>query len=162
MTTPPPARFLTEDSLAHLARRLRVLGHDVELAPRARLDELLAAAAADGRVVLTRSTRRPRRWRDVQTVTVSGELAADVRRIDEAFPAAGAPFTRCTACNGTLAMRSAFEARGEVPARVLRSPGRLRACTRCARWFWDGSHVSRLRAWLESALGRPLPGDPPV
>jgi uncharacterized protein with PIN domain len=54
-----------------------------------------------------------------------------------------------------------MEARGEVPGRVLRTVRSLRYCPMCGKWYWEGSHVARLRAWLEQALGRALPaGDP--
>lgn len=52
------SRFLTDDSLALVARRLRALGFDVEVARGARLDELFEAARDSGATVLTLSDRR--------------------------------------------------------------------------------------------------------
>ena len=31
-------------------------------------------------------------------------------------------------------------------------------CPGCGKWYWEGSHVARLRAWLERALGRAIAG----
>jgi uncharacterized protein len=157
-----PTRFATDTSLAALARWLRFLGYDVAVVPRARLEEVFALALRDDRTVLTTSRRRPRRWAAVPALTVAREdEAAEVRRIAAAFAPAGPPFSRCGACGTALADRLPAEARGEVPARVARAAGRLRSCSGCGRWYWEGTHVRAIRAWLERALGRPLaPAEP--
>ena len=153
----PPARFVTDTSLDLLARRLRMLGFDVATARGARLAELFDVARRDSRTVLTLSARRPRRFADVPALTMPrDDPAAAVRAIAQAHEPAGAPFSRCPACNAALQRRSTFEATGEVPGRVLRSVHEVHYCPMCARWYWTGSHVARLRVWLERALGRPL------
>jgi len=160
----PPVRFITDSSLASLARRLRFLGYDVATLAGARLEELLAAAQREGRTVLTLSVRRPPRWAGVPTITVGrGDEADAVRRLAAAFEPSGPPFSRCGECGTALERRHAFEASGEVPGRVLRSAEFLRYCPGCGRWFWVGTHVARIREWLERALGHPVepPGDAP-
>jgi len=84
-----------------------------------------------------------------------------VRAIASEAEPAGAPFSRCTECNVALQRRHPFEARGEVPGRVLRHARSLTYCPGCGKWYWEGSHVARLRDWLEAALGRPVPGPEP-
>ena len=157
------ARFVTDSSLSFLARRLRFLGYDVQVLRGARLEELLEAGRADSRIVLTTSARHPRRYSDVMTRTVPRHDPRElVRAIAAEAEPAGAPFSRCPECNVALQRRHPFEARGEVPGRVLRSARWLTHCPSCGKWYWEGSHVARLRAWLEEALGRPLPSDPVV
>lgn len=153
----PVTRFVTDSSLEFLARRLIFLGYDVTVIRSARLEELFAAARRDGRTVLSMSRRHPRAWADVAVIAVPrDDPAAGVRMIAAAHEPAGPPFSRCPACNTTLRRRHPMEARGEVPGRVLREGGPLRYCPMCGKWYWEGSHVARLRAWLEQALGRPL------
>lgn len=152
----PGSRFVTDSSLASFARRLRFLGHDVVTLPGARLEDVLAAARREGRTVLTLSTRRPRRWADVPALTVGRDEAVAVRALAASHPAVDPPFSRCGVCNERLERRLAFEARGEVPGRVLRAGRELRYCPGCGKWYWDGTHVRAIRAWLERALGRPL------
>lgn len=153
----PATRFVTDASLDRLARRLRFLGFDVLTHRGVALEELFALAARDGRTVLTPSARHPARHPDVPAVRVPArDDAASVRAICGTHEPASAPFTRCPSCNTALVNRSTFEARGEVPGRVTRSGSPLRYCPACAKWFWLGSHVPRIIAWLEAALGRPL------
>ena len=152
-------RFATDSSLELLARRLRFLGYDVVTHRGARLEELFAAAAAEARTVLTLSMRIPRGHAAVPVVRVPrSDVAAAVRAVADTYVPAGPPWSRCPECNVALHSRSAFEARGEVPGRVTRLGLPFTWCPSCARWYWPGSHVVRMNAWLESALGRPLSG----
>jgi uncharacterized protein len=160
----PVARFLTDSSLAALARRLRFLGFDVVVLAGSRLEEVLEAARREGRIVLTLSARRSRRWADVPTITVArGDEAGAVRRLAASHEPSGPPFSRCGGCGAALERRLAVEGRGEVPGRVSRSASFLHHCPACGKWYWEGTHVARIREWLEQALGRPLapPGDGP-
>ncbi len=150
-------RFVTDSSLEYVARRLRFLGYDVVTHRGARLEELFAAAARDDRTVLTLSARHPARWSSVPVWRAErDDPAGTVRAIAATHAPAGAPFSRCPECNVALHARTAYEAAGEVPARVARSGGPLTWCPSCGRWFWIGGHVARLTAWLEGAIGRPL------
>ena len=156
-----PDRFVTDSSLDFLARRLRFLGYDVLTLRGARLEELFELAAREGRIVLTLSSRHPRRFGAVPAQRVARERPEEaVRTIAGSYAATSAPFSRCPECNTALQGRTSFEAAGEVPGKVLRRARWLHYCPTCGKWYWDGSHVAHLRAWLERVLDRSL--DPPA
>ena len=154
-----PTRFITDSALEQLARRLRFLGYDVASHRGARLEELFAAAAREGRTVLTLSARAPRAVEIAIVRVPRGDLAAAVRAVAAAHTPATARWSRCPECNVALQVRSGFEGRGEVPGRVSRMGVPLTSCPQCGRWFWPGSHVARLEEWfsrvLESGPGGP-------
>jgi uncharacterized protein with PIN domain len=155
----PPSRFVADSSLEFIARRLRFLGYDVAGHPGARLEKLFEAALPEQRIVLTRSARHPRAFASVTRLSVAPEdPAAAVRAIALRHEPSGPPFSRCPECNTALQRRHPLEARGEVPGRVLRSGVAISHCPHCGRWYWEGTHVARIREWLERALGRPLAG----
>jgi len=155
----PPTRFITDTSLDLLARRLRMLGYDVATVPGARLEELFDAGKREGRTVLTLSARRPKHFADVPALLVPrADPAAALRALAAGHEPAGLPFSRCPGCNVALQRRTPFEAVGEVPGKVLRGSTSLHYCPQCGKWYWEGSHVARLREWLERALGRPIAG----
>ena len=145
-----------------------MLGYDVAGSKSARLEELFELAEREGRVVLTLSTRHPKRWRAVPAVTLRrGDEAGALKRLALEYEPVGLPFTRCPLCNVAMQRRHPLEASGEVPGRVLRSVRVFHFCPHCGKWYWEGTHVVRVRAWLEQALGRPLPnaatsGDSPT
>jgi uncharacterized protein with PIN domain len=154
-----PTRFVTDASLDLVARRLRMLGYDVRGLRGARLEELLTVAAEEDRIVLTASARHPRRFADVRVVRLPREdPATAVRMVADSHPPAGPPFSRCPLCNSSLQKRHPLEASGEVPGRVLRAARSLAYCPQCGKWYWDGSHIARIRSWLSTTLGREVPG----
>jgi hypothetical protein len=153
-----PARFVTDTSLDLLARRLRILGFDVVTLPDTRLDQLFERARSDQRIVLTLSARHPRRYAGVPAITVARDPLLAVRAIAEEFEPAGGPFSRCALCNHPLEPRRPGDAGGAVPGHVLELAKALHHCPGCGKWYWPGSHVDRLRVWLERSLGRPVPG----
>jgi uncharacterized protein with PIN domain len=150
----PAARFVTDASLEFLARRLRFLGYDIAVIRGARLEELFEAARRDQGIVLSLSRRHPRAFADVPLVTVPADPVVAVRLVSAVHEPAGSPFSRCAVCGEPLQTRHPMEARGEVPGRVLRTSRELRYCPSCGKWYWEGTHVARIRAWLEEALGR--------
>jgi len=161
----PEARFVTDSSLEFVARRLRFLGYDVASRRGARLEELFETAEREGRVVLSLSARHPRRFGAVPMLGLRREdPESAVREIAGRFDPTGPPFSRCPECNAALQRRHPLEARGEVPGRVLRSGRALSFCPNCGKWYWDGTHVARLREWLERVLARSLarPGEGPA
>ncbi len=152
----PETRFVTDSSLASLARWLRFLGHDVVTLPGARLEEVLAFARREARTVLTLSPRRPRRWADVPALTLPrDDEPAALRLLAARFPPPDPPLSRCGLCNLRLEPRLAVEARGEVPARVIRDGRDLRYCPGCGKWYWEGTHTRAIHARLARTLGGP-------
>ena len=39
---------------------------------------------------------------------------------------------------------------------VARSGWELTWCPTCGRWYWPGTHVTRMNAWFERVLGHPI------
>lgn len=145
---------MTDASLDELARRLRFLGYDVDTHRGARLEELIAVAAAQARTVLTLSAREPRLAGVVPVMRVQrGDLGAALRAVATRYAPSGPRWSRCPICNVALRSRSTFEAIGEVPAKITRSGWPLSSCPSCGRWFWPGSHVTRMNEWLDRELG---------
>lgn len=152
------SRFASDSSLAALARWLRFLGYDVAVHRGSRLEELLEAARAEGRIALTLSARHPRRFGDVTVLrVVRGRESETIREVARTHQSSSPPFGRCPECNHALEWRHPLQAAGEVPGRVLRRVAALRACPACGKWYWEGSHVARIREALERTIGGPLP-----
>jgi hypothetical protein len=156
-----PVRLIAETALDLVARRLRMLGYDVETRPGLTLEALYREAEATRRTVLTTSRRLPVARAHVPCVVVPpNDAKLAVRRVADRFVAVDPPFTRCPCCNVRLQREVSATARGRVPDSVVERWALLRRCPRCERWFWPGGHLLRLRAWLERALDRPLTDGP--
>ncbi|MBI5479836.1 MAG: hypothetical protein HY906_13310 [Deltaproteobacteria bacterium] len=143
-----------------LGRWLRLLGEDVAPAPTS-TDDLCAAAAA-GRVVLTRDTRLRARLETagLPVLFVEDDRIDDqLRQIDRTCGLGGAvPFSRCSRCNTVLTFHDPAEVAGEVWPHVARTQPRIGHCPTCGRHYWQASHLGRMAAFLRRVLGRDLLG----
>lgn len=141
--------------LERLARWLRVLGFDTLYAPHPNDHELVALAAAEDRLLLTRDRHllrelRPRRALEV----VSGEPLVQLSQVLAACAIArsGPLFTRCLECNALLVDVPEGEGAALVPPRSREIGGPVRRCPICERVYWHGSHARRMEAALRQAL----------
>ncbi len=154
-------RFLADAHFGALARYLRMLGFDTELAGGLDDAAIVARAVAERRVVLTRDRELLKRRALTHGCYLRARRALEqarevVARLDLAGLAA--PFTRCTRCNGVLvaAPREAVAAR--VPRGVRERFAEFATCPGCARVYWRGSHharMQRLVAWILERPGGP-------
>ena len=136
--------------LRGVGRRLRVAGYDTAIAETGSADaELLALVAAEARILLTcdraLGAQHP------------GALVLEGERLDEAARALRrrlgidwlrAPFSRCLVDNAELRPAGA-QALARVPGSARRDGETVTVCPECARVYWSGSHVRRMRARLE-------------
>ena len=148
----PRGRFVLDQHLGRLAAYLRLLGLDCIHYQTFADDEIVRVALAEDRVLLSRDKRLLMRSAVVHGGFVHAtDPFEQVPEVLRRFPAPEhiAPFTRCMACNGVL--RAA--AREEVEDRLLPDTRlyyrEFRECPSCRRVFWDGSHVRRMRAWVD-------------
>ena len=155
----PPPRFLADAHLGGLARRLRLLGFDTELAQDAPDHRLAERSDGDGRILLSRDRellkhRRIHCGRFVRAVDVDGQIREVIARYE--LQRFAQPFTRCLECNGELGPVAAGEVAGRLPQRIAADPPPLTRCSGCRRVYWPGSHWRRLAA-VASALLAPAP-----
>lgn len=152
---PGAAGYLLDVGLGALARRLRVLGLDAAYRNDAADAALVRAGAEQRRVVLTQDRgllMRRALWAGAHVRgSDPGEQLADV--LDRFAPDL-APWTRCTACNGTLARVPAAEVADRLEPGTRRRYTDFARCTVCGRVYWHGAHGARLDALVAGARDR--------
>ena len=150
-------RFLVDAMLGRLARWLRAIGADTVYLPTTTPDaELVARAAAEGRVLLTRDRHLLRNLRPAHALEIQSDVPLEqLRQVVEVYRlrAPRELLTRCLLCNAELAEVPPAAAAELLPVSARDLPGPVRRCLTCGRVYWHGSHVRRIR----SALARTLP-----
>ncbi|GAA2147383.1 Mut7-C RNAse domain-containing protein [Kitasatospora kazusensis] len=151
---PGPARFLLDVHLGTLARRLRLLGVDTAYESLDIGDAALAArSAAEQRVMLSRDRgllRRRELW--AGAYVYSHRPAEQLKDVLSRFAPPLAPWTRCTACNGTLRAASKEDLHEQLHDGTERSYDTFAQCTDCGQAYWRGAHHSRLNDIVEESL----------
>ena len=144
-TPTSPPRFLLDVHLGGLMRRLRLFGLDAAYRPEADDPELVRIAAAEGRVLLTRDRGLLRRRSLPQGALVRGSATGDqLDDVLDRFAPPLAPWTRCTACGGALAVVDAREVAAEVRPGTYRTYAEFARCVDCGHVYWHGAHAARI------------------
>ncbi|MEV4612982.1 Mut7-C RNAse domain-containing protein [Kitasatospora sp. NPDC049258] len=149
-----PARFLLDVHLGTLARRLRLLGVDTAYESVDIGDPALATrSAAEQRVLLSRDRgllRRRELW--AGAYVYSHRPAEQLREVLARFAPPLRPWTRCTACNGTLRPATKEEVHDRLEGGTERAYDTFARCTECAQVYWRGAHHASLDAIVAGAL----------
>ncbi|TGA83229.1 Mut7-C RNAse domain-containing protein, partial [Streptomyces sp. MZ04] len=158
-----PLRFLLDVHLGTLARRLRLLGVDAAYESTDIGDPALAArSAAERRVLLSRDRgllRRRELWAGAYVYSDAPD--AQLHDILARFAPALHPWTRCTACNGTLRAASKEEVADLLEGGTRGTYDVFAQCADCDRVYWRGAHHDRLERIVAGALAEFSPGGHP-
>ena len=147
-------RFVLDTHLGKLARHLRMAGFDCLYRNDYRDFELVTAALAERRIILTRNrgllkqrlvthgyfVRRTGSEEQLREVVRAFQLEAGLR-----------PFTRCRECNAGLQEVAKAEVLERLPEKVRGAYDRFQRCRGCGRIYWEGTHYARLRRLLDLA-----------
>ena len=155
---PPPQaepRFVADVHLGRLAAYLRLAGFDTAYRNDYPDHELVAISAAEDRTLLTRDVgalkhRIVRRGYFVRTTRPAWQLVELLRRFDLVTRAA--PFTRCLRCNDALLVVAKDQVEDLLPPRTRDDYREFSRCPGCARIYWEGSHYTQMRLFLERAF----------
>ncbi|MFF6785644.1 Mut7-C RNAse domain-containing protein [Streptomyces sp. NPDC012510] len=149
-----PLRFLLDVHLGTLARRLRLLGVDAAYESTDIGDPALAArSAAERRVMLSRDRgllRRRELWSGAYVYSTRPE--EQLRDVLDRFAPELRPWTRCTACNGTLKPATKEEVADRLAGGTRRSYDVFAQCDECGQAYWKGAHHEKLEAIVREAL----------
>ena len=149
-------RFIVDHNVGKLARWLRLMGYDALFFDGSDDSELIAAALAEGRVILTRDTQIMKRG-----IITSGRLKAifiegdkpelqmcqviDSLNLGSHFR----PFTMCLECNQALLKRSKEQVKDRVPPYVFQTQNQYMECPGCHRIYWRGTHWQKMSEKLQ-------------
>ncbi|MDX1486027.1 MAG: Mut7-C RNAse domain-containing protein [Alphaproteobacteria bacterium] len=147
-------RLLCDEMLIGLGRWLRAAGYDTAIAEGRGGDRaLLETARREGRTLLTRDAKIMEiGGAEDSTLLLSGAgLGAWAAEIGAALGIEWlkAPFSRCLLCN--LPLDAAPEAtHALLPESAKALAAEATWCRACAKAYWPGSHVARMRRRLEA------------
>jgi uncharacterized protein with PIN domain len=152
-----PLSFACDAMHGGLARWLRAAGYDATWRYGIGDGELLAAARAERRRVLTSDggilARRVVKRGEVEVLfvprglSVDAQLAFVLRRLKLGLRA-----PRCMHCGGELLEVPREDVAAEAPPRTWLWVRRFFRCARCRELLWEGTHWQRIEPRLRAAL----------
>jgi len=146
-------KYVTDASLARLAKWLRLLGYDTIVFPKAAGRDLLNIAHAEGRIVLTRRLDMLERQFAGQLYLVTGnEIGGQVAEVINQFSLKiekDKLFRICLKCNEKLTPAAKEEVRNLVPEFVFANCSEYNKCPHCRKIYWAGTHQRNALQFLE-------------
>lgn len=149
---PEQPRFVLDVGLGRLSGFLRMLGFDTLWRNDFADDELARVSRDEDRVLLTRDLGVLKRSEVVhgyypRETDPAHQLVEVVRRYG--LTSRMRPFSRCLACNASLAPAEPHEVKDRVPEGVAERHSRFQQCPDCRRVFWPGTHHQRMQALVD-------------
>jgi uncharacterized protein with PIN domain len=139
-------RFAVDRMLGRLATWLRLIGEDATYGAHLSGQSLLRHARNEGRTVLTRDHRLPRRAEPPPLLFIASDrFREQLREVVTAFdldPFAH-PFTRCARCNEALVVVAKMDIVEQLAPYVAATQERFVRCPRCQRIYWPATHYRR-------------------
>jgi uncharacterized protein len=150
-------RFVADVHLGRLAEWLRLLGFDTAYRNDADDEELARVSVEEGRWLLSRD-----RGLLMRSAVTHGYLVRSDDPVEQAvevvhrFGLDGRlePLTRCARCNGVLAPVTKEEVRDRLEPGTRARHDDFTACRSCGQPYWAGSHLSRIRDFVEEVRSR--------
>ena len=154
-------RFVLDVHLKTLARKLRLLGFDVDYQANRDDADLADISRRDDRTLLTRDRGLlmrsiVRRGLYVRNTDPDAQVEEIVVRLD--LQGLIRPFRRCARCNGLIRpvasdSTDADEVARLVPEGVRRWCGEFYRCEHCKHIYWKGSHFQRITEMIDRLRG---------
>lgn len=149
-------KFIADAMVGRLATWMRIMGFDVAYQADIADPVLVARAAREGRVILTRDTllMKRKRVRGRAFFIESDRVRDQLRQVVERFGFdPELVLTRCVRCNRPLEPVEKNEVKGRVPEYVLRTQEEFLECPGCGRVYWGGTHRERMLEEISALAG---------
>jgi uncharacterized protein with PIN domain len=158
MGNPVSLRFVADNMLGSLARKLRLLGIDTAYIRDTDDSELKYLVRSQSRILLTRDMNLSRNLGDLAWLVTGRNAREEFLSISKKLSIADCqpdPFSRCLECNEELVPLNSTRVRDKVPPYVLESKASFFGCPSCERVYWEGTHSKRMGEeveWMKDVL----------
>lgn len=145
-------KFLVDENLLGLLRRLRIMGEDSISLMGASDDDVYFAALEQDRHILTKDRRFFSKLSSeneyfVKSETPKEQLAEVLMHFSEWRE--DEPLSRCLSCNTLIEKVDKESVRTRVDEKTFRLYDAFYECPTCHRIYWEGSHFEKLQKEVE-------------
>jgi uncharacterized protein with PIN domain len=143
-------RFICDNHLGKLTRRLRLLGFDVISSQTD--GGIVETALAEHRIIITRDRGILKQRAVTHGYLVRSDFVTEqVVEILNRFDLRGLikPFSRCARCNGLVEPVEKNEIEHELLPLTREHYQAFFRCKQCKAIYWRGAHAAKLDSWIE-------------
>lgn len=139
--------------LGSVARKLRIFGFDTLYLRHFNDDDILKIGIAQDRIILTCDRELFRRIVKAGThgaLLQGSDDLEDIAHVLSKYEISSISFStlnsRCSACNGLIIKEKIIDIKRYLPSNIIKWHDEFFQCTNCNKVYWEGSHVTRIRA----------------
>ncbi len=159
-------RFVADVHLGKLAKHLRLFGFDTVYSNTLTLNDILTIASTEQRIILSMNSKfhtisSVTHFYHIRTYNPFEQLINVLTRFD--LWNLRLPFTRCLNCNTLFCICDRSDvAEHFIPLRVREWCSTFYYCSHCNKYYWKGSHYTRLVSFVERVLQTGISNDLPI
>jgi len=149
-------KFLADDMVGKLARRLRLAGYDTLYFRHIDDGQMATRARTENRIIITRDRKLADKFHLENVFIVGSEDPAEqFKQVVRAFDldVRSRAFSRCLECNELFEPVKKEDYEAEIPPRVYQRHNTFFRCPGCRKLYWRGSHFARLKEILSESQG---------
>ncbi|MGZ3774710.1 MAG: DUF5615 family PIN-like protein [Pseudobdellovibrionaceae bacterium] len=141
-------KFIVDENLLGLLKKLRMMGVDSASLLGASDDEIYRKALLENRIILTKDRRFNKSLSADEAYFVKcelpqGQLLEVLRRFPECRDEE--PLTRCFACNTLIERVSKESIENRLDKKTLYIYDIFFECPKCHKIYWEGSHFEKMQ-----------------
>ncbi len=148
-------KFIVTNELGRLAKWLRIMGFDTVYHSGRERRELVIKSLREDRIILTRNSSMPA-YSGTRTLQVKSDFVEEqVKQVIGDLgikPEESKFFTICVLCNHPLTKAAKSEVKDKVPPYVYETQDVFMKCNICERIYWQGTHFSNVKEFVEHVL----------
>jgi len=149
-------KFICDSMLGKLAKLLRMCGFDTIYIRGGLTPENIKEFEDSGRIVLTRNTKF-KKYSGKLTIFFpdNDNPLLQLKMVLEKFSLKDKInfLSLCMECNVPIVKINRDQVRGKVPFYVFDTHEEFFYCPSCKRYYWEGTHVERMREKLKGVIG---------
>ena len=146
-------KFLADIHLKKLAKWMRMLGFDTQVAPPGDDRQVIRIAKAENRMLLTRDMELLKQKETGPSYYIEKVFPLDqLKEVAIRFEliTKATPFSRCLECNYSLKVVPKAEVLESLPEKVREGEGPFNLCPGCKRVYWKGTHYQKMEGILKA------------
>jgi len=148
-------KFIVDDMLGKLAKRLRMLGFDTVFNFGIPDRELLKISRDEDRILLTRDTAllkvRGVKGLFIKSTEFKSQLKQVVNDLKLKIEKKNV-FSRCAECNTPVEEIEKEKIKDKVPEYIFKTHEKFYHCPSCKRIYWKGTHIDKLEKEFKEVL----------
>lgn len=150
-------KFLIDDMLGTIAKKLRLMGFDSKYLQNLSDEEKFGIIQNENRILVTKDTKLVNKAKKITSNIVFVSKSEEVSQFLELKNKLNLEnlqinpnISRCTLCNGDLIKINKNKIEDNIPKNVSKYNEDFWRCISCSKIYWNGTHITNLQKFVRS------------